>query len=78
MGPDFEVIFEREQIVLDIPKEGLVLENGWTITPYAAPGVSELLLISLARKNSVTQLVDNTFVMCMCACRCGTHDWVIK
>ena len=65
-------MFEGEQITLDIPKEDLVLENGWTITPHTTPGVSELLLISLARKNSVTQFVDSTFVMCMCACRYGT------
>ena len=39
-GPDQEVIFEGEEITLDIPKEGISLENGWTITPYAHPGVS--------------------------------------
>ena len=59
-------MFEGQQITLDIPEEGLMLENGWTITPYTYYGVSELLLISLARKNSVTQFVDSTFVMCMC------------
>ena len=55
MGPSLVVMFEGEQITLDIPMEGIVLENGWTITPQTYPGVSELLLISLARKNSVTQ-----------------------
>ena len=40
VGPDQEVIFEEEQITLDIPKEGLVLESGWTITPHTHPGVS--------------------------------------
>lgn len=39
-GPDQEVIFEGEEITLDIPKEGILLENGWKITPYAHPGVS--------------------------------------
>ena len=40
VGPSQEVIFEEEQITLDIPKGGILLENGWTITPYAYPGVS--------------------------------------
>ena len=40
VGPDQEVIFEEEQITLDIPKEGLLLESGWTITPHTHPGVS--------------------------------------
>ena len=39
-GSDQEVIFEGEEITLDIPKEGISLENGWTITPYTHPGVS--------------------------------------
>ena len=40
VGPDQEVIFEEEQITLAIPKEGLLLESRWTITPYTHPGVS--------------------------------------
>ena len=40
VGPDQEVMFEEEQITLDIPKKGLVLESGWTITPHTYPGVS--------------------------------------
>ena len=40
VGPDQEVIFEEEQITLDIPKEGIVLDSGWTITPHTYPGVS--------------------------------------
>ena len=42
-GPDQEVIFEGEEITLDIPKEGISLESGWKITPYTHPGVSLLL-----------------------------------
>ena len=49
-GPDQEVMFEEEQITLDIPKEGLVLESGWTITPHTHPGVSyECATINLAK-----------------------------
>jgi len=40
MSSHQEVVFEGEKITLDIPKEGLVLENGWTIIPYTHPGVS--------------------------------------
>ena len=39
-GPNQEVIFEEEQITLNIPKEGIVLGSGWTIIPHAHPGVS--------------------------------------
>jgi len=42
LGPDQEVVFEREMITLDIPKEGLVLEKGWAITPHTHPGVSPI------------------------------------
>ena len=42
VGPDQEVTFEQDQITLDIPKEGLVLENGWAITPHTYPGVSSM------------------------------------
>jgi len=31
MGPYQEVMFKEEKISLDIPKEGIVLESGWTI-----------------------------------------------
>ena len=41
MGP-YQVMFEGEKISLDIPKEGIALENGWTITPDTYPGVSAL------------------------------------
>ena len=34
------VMFEGDEITLDIAVEGVVLENGWTITPYTHPGVS--------------------------------------
>ena len=40
LGPDQEVIFEGEQITLDIPKEGIVLDSGSTIPPHTYPGVS--------------------------------------
>ena len=40
VGPDQEVTFEKDNISLDIAAEGLVLENGWTISPYTHPGVS--------------------------------------
>ena len=39
LGPDQEVMFEEEQITLNIPEEGIVLESGWTITPHTYPGV---------------------------------------
>jgi len=39
VGPLQEVAFEGE-ITLDIPKEGLVVENGWSITPHTYSGVS--------------------------------------
>ena len=38
-------MFEEEKITLDIPKEGVVLGNGWTITPDTYPGVS--LIVSV-------------------------------
>ena len=42
VGPDQEVIFEGEEITLNIPKEGVSSESGWKITLYTHPGVSLL------------------------------------
>ena len=39
-GPSQVVMFEGDKITLDIAVEGVVLENGWSITPYTHPGVS--------------------------------------
>ena len=59
VGPDQEVIFEEEQITLDIPKEGLLLESGWTITPHTYPGVSlcECAIIYFAKTVSIYTLI---------------------
>ena len=46
MGPYQEVMF-KEKISLDIPKEGIVLESGWAITPHTYPGVSLVRIVSL-------------------------------
>ena len=39
-GPNQVVMFEEDEIKLDIAAEGVELKNGWTITPYTHPGVS--------------------------------------
>ena len=36
----FEVTFGEKEVILDVPEEGVVLENGWKITPMFAPVVS--------------------------------------
>ena len=45
MGPYQEVMFEGDKITLDIPKEGIELENGWTITPHTYPGVGLVMIV---------------------------------
>lgn len=40
VGPDQEIAFEEEQITLDIPKGGVMLESGWSIIPCTHPMVS--------------------------------------
>ena len=39
-GPDQPVEFEADQIRLDIPPKGIVLEEGWKLVPLIAPVVS--------------------------------------
>ena len=39
-GPCFMVQFENDSISLEIPEDGVCLENGWTITPLIPPVVS--------------------------------------
>ena len=53
LGSSQEVEFEGEKITLDIPKEGIVLESGWTIIPHTLPEVS---------------LFYNTLSVCYCRC----------
>ena len=36
----FEVTFEEKEVTLDVPEEGVVLKNGWKITPAFSPVVS--------------------------------------
>ena len=40
-------MFEGENITLDIPKEGLVLENGWTLIPHIHPRVNLTAILRL-------------------------------
>ena len=40
VGSSQKMVFKGEKITLDIPLEGIVLENGWAITPLALPEVS--------------------------------------
>ena len=42
-----QVGFERSEITLDIPHEGLVTKEGWRITPLTTPTVSEAFLLVL-------------------------------
>ena len=51
MGPDQEVIFDGEQITMDIPQAGIVLENGWAITPLIYPEVRVLQQAKTVRKS---------------------------
>ena len=41
------VKFEHSAIILEIPEEGLVTEEGWRITPLTAPIVSEAFILVL-------------------------------
>ena len=45
VGSDQEVVFEGEQITLDIEEEGIVLKNGWTISPDTYPRVRVFYLL---------------------------------
>jgi len=45
MGPYQEVMFKEENISLDIPKEGIVLESGWAITLHTYLGVSLVRIV---------------------------------
>ena len=42
-GPDLVVEFESHEIELDIPREGITLDEGWKITPLIAPVVRTCL-----------------------------------
>lgn len=54
MGPYQEVIFKEEMITLDIPEEGTVVNNGWTITPRTYPGVGLVaILFSVAGQDKL-------------------------
>ena len=42
-GTVLDVIFEGEEIVLDLPREGVTVNNNWTITPLAYPKVQKAI-----------------------------------
>ena len=44
-GPEQTIEFESNQIKLDIPTEGIELENGWKVTPILNPVVSIFSII---------------------------------
>ena len=39
-GPDFEVQFKEDTISLAVSEDGVILPNGWSITPLVPPTVS--------------------------------------
>ena len=49
IGPDQDVMFEEEEIILNISEEGVVLESGWTITLHALCAVSPFYYISVGQ-----------------------------
>ena len=53
-GPDLDVIFEGEEIVLDIPREGVTVNNNWTITPLAYPKVQKAIQFLCSNMNNVS------------------------
>lgn len=36
-GPYLELIFDEDEVALDIPKEGISLPSGWCIQPLVYP-----------------------------------------
>ena len=74
VGSDQEVTFEGEQITLDIPKDGIVLESGWTITPHTYPGVSLMLLYCLLTALS-TELEIHSLLLLLCI---ETPDYALQ
>ena len=39
IGSECKVLFEQNEITLDIPAEGIVLASGWSITPLGTTKV---------------------------------------
>ena len=42
-GPHLSVEFETDTISLEVPSEGVTLENGWRIFPLLSPVVRKLI-----------------------------------
>ena len=47
VGPKMDVVFEDEEIVLQVPKEGITVNYNWTITPLAYPKVQKATQFSV-------------------------------
>ena len=45
-GPELDVIFEDEEIVLQVPNEGVTVDDNWTISPLAYPSVWKAIQFS--------------------------------
>ena len=46
-GPELDVTFKDEEIVLDLPKDGVTVDNNWTISPLAYPKVQKAITVSV-------------------------------
>ena len=37
IGPRFEVIFDEDEVSLEVPEDGITLPNGWSLLPLVYP-----------------------------------------
>ena len=46
IGPDLPVGFESDSISLEIPDDGITLEDGWKIVPLFHPVVRKFIVVN--------------------------------
>lgn len=56
VGPDFEVIFNGDEVFLEIPKNGITLQSGWTLLPLVYPTRVRVLSILHIHKSTCLPL----------------------
>ncbi len=47
LGLNLCIDFEEDRVTLDIPMKGMVIKDGWKLTPMLSPTVSMLIVVWL-------------------------------
>ena len=63
-GPELDVTFVGEEIVLDLPKGGVTVNSNWTITPLSYPKVQKQLQFLCSDNCIMSTNISASYFLC--------------